>query len=542
MRYAIISDIHSNRQALKAVLTDIQGIGAEKIICLGDLVGYGPCPEEVLETAYGRIHHFVLGNHDAVVCGKMSSDLFNDRAKKIIDWTSSVLNEKASRFFKTVPLVLLGNDFRCAHGEFQDPGRFGYIIDESEASESFAACSEKILFAGHSHNPCIFVTGASRVPHLIESQDFTIEDEKRYIVNVGSVGQPRDNDIRASYCIFDSSEKSVIFRKIPFDIDSYCADLKKRKIPESTSYFLGIYRNQPVQPIRDILDFDRVKSEDAVRTAADVKNLEETVKNLKKTVIILVILFLFVGGATAAGIYKYVQRAEKTTEELSAKNIEKEKELTLKESEHQNELVKKENEKQEVLKKYEKTVYIAANAKKPQAVINIKTDEELIVSPEVSSDISSQHPLENWTIKLSDPIRQKVVVEKRPCKGENNSTMEIEVFHIISEVPEDIEIIYLPITVNKGMSFAAKSKFYNEKMEKGGWAGIFIEQELPSGAKKILGQNIPDRLVATNKEWIGNVNFTLKKPVSESGLVRFVIKGQFKGEILVRNCSLKGKK
>ena len=524
MRYAIISDIHANRQALKAVLTDIQGIGAEKIICLGDLVGYGPCPEEVLETAYSRIHHFVLGNHDAVVCGKMSSDLFNDRARKIIDWTASVLNEKATKFFKSIPLVLVGNDFRCTHGEFQDPGRFGYIIDESEAGESFASCSEKILFAGHSHNPCLFVIGESKVPHLIEYQDFTIEDEKRYIVNVGSVGQPRDNDIRASYCIFDTSQQSVMFRKIPFDIDSYCADLQKRKIPESTSYFLGIYRNQPVQPIRDILDFGRVKVEDAVRTAADVKNLEETVKSLRKTVIILVALFILVGGATAAGIYKYVKHSEKTKQELSVKNIEKENELTQKTVE----LSRTENE----LSKFKKTVFIPTEN---SLIKNFKPDQELVSMPMKVGEVSDTHPAGIWTVTLASPEIQSVNIDPLHDKKYG----DIDIFRIVSKEPDLVEIASPPVEVLPGMLFTGTCQFRTENLDNG-FIGVYLEQELQSGVKKILEQNIPK----IGKTWTSGTSVTIPKkdPILESGKLRFVIRGQFKGEIFVRNCSFKEKK
>ena len=526
MRYAIISDIHANRQALKAVLTDIQGIGAEKIICLGDLVGYGPCPEEVLETAYSRIHHFVLGNHDAVVCGKMSSDLFNDRARKIIDWTVSVLNEKASRFFKSVPLVLVGNDFRCTHGEFQDPGRFGYIIDEKEASESFASCSEKILFAGHSHSPCIFVIGESKIPHLIESQDFIIEDEKRYIVNAGSVGQPRDNDIRASYCIFDTSQQSVMFRKVPFDIDSYCADLQKRKIPESASYFIGIYRNQPVQPIRDILDFGRVKAEDAVRTAADVKNLEETVKSLRKTVIILVLLFLLVGGATATGIYKYVEHSENTKQELSVKNIEKENELTQKTVE----LSRTESE----LSKFKKTIYIPTG---DSLIKDFKPDQELVSMPKKVGKVSHTHPAGIWTVTVTNPEQQTVTIETINDKKYG----EINVFRIVSNEPTLLEIASAPVDAKAGMRFTSNCQMRQKGLETG-FVGIYLEEELGSGVKKILEQNIPELGKYTSK-WTSGTSVTIlkKDPILEAGKLRFVIRGQFKGEIFVRNCSLKEK-
>jgi diadenosine tetraphosphatase ApaH/serine/threonine PP2A family protein phosphatase len=266
MRYAIISDIHANRQALKAVLTDARGIGVDRIIALGDLVGYGPCPAAALETVHGTVHNFVLGNHDAVCSGQLSAEYFNDAARQVIEWTRGVVDRKAAAFFQALPLVLAGDGCRFTHGNFTDPGRFGYIFDAEEALANFQATSEQLLFAGHSHLPGLFVVGESGRPHWLAPQDFMVEEGKRYIVNVGSVGQPRDRDIRASYCIFEPRKGVVRFRKVPFDLDAYREDVKRAGIAATASYFLALEAGQPARPLREIVDFRPVSAADSVKT------------------------------------------------------------------------------------------------------------------------------------------------------------------------------------------------------------------------------------------------------------------------------------
>lgn len=221
MRYAVVSDLHANAQAWNAVLTDIGSYGVDRILCLGDIVGYGPDPVKVLESVHRHVHALVLGNHDAVVCGKMSPDTFNDRARQVILWTQSQLGKSARDFLGSLPLTLSAPGFRCAHGTFANPAAFEYILEAEQAFASWNAVPEPLLFVGHSHSPGIFVLGRSGVPHKLDAQDFAVEPGKRYIVNVGSVGSPRDGDARACYVIHDEATGSVLFRRIPFDLDAF---------------------------------------------------------------------------------------------------------------------------------------------------------------------------------------------------------------------------------------------------------------------------------------------------------------------------------
>ena len=255
MRYAIVSDIHSNLPAWNAVLADLSALKARKIICLGDVVGYGPQPEAVLESVYRHIDYFVMGNHDAVVAGKMSDMAFNDLAQTMIRWTAERLPDKAKKFLAEQPLVLQGKRFVCAHGSLDRPQAFNYILSPQEALDTWSATDAQLVFIGHSHIPGIFVLGESGTPHLIPSQDFVIEEGKRYIVNAGSVGDPRDADPRASYCLFDDATGVVTFRRVAFDYDAVRDAAAKAGLDESS---IPLLRHDPIplrEAVRDTLGF-----------------------------------------------------------------------------------------------------------------------------------------------------------------------------------------------------------------------------------------------------------------------------------------------
>jgi predicted phosphodiesterase len=255
MQFAIVSDLHANLQAWNAVLLDIRSQGIDRIICLGDVVGYGPQPAEVLKSVHENVNHLVLGNHDAVVCGKMDPALFNDMAQEVIRWTREQLNSHAVRFLRSLPLTLNGGEFRCAHGDFSDPGAYNYVIDPPDAAPSWRAVPEPLLFVGHSHVPGIFLLGHSGTPRLVAPQDFELEEGKRFLVNVGAVGSPRDGDARASYCIFDIDRRSVTWRRIPFDLDLYREAVAAAGLPPQASPFLNRDPRLGKQPLRELLNF-----------------------------------------------------------------------------------------------------------------------------------------------------------------------------------------------------------------------------------------------------------------------------------------------
>ncbi len=255
MRFALVSDIHANLQAWKAVELDIASLGADRIVCLGDVVGYGPNPAEVLESVYARVHHFVLGNHDAVVCGRLEPDLFTGPARRLVEWTAGRLDARARAVLSRWPLSLRGEAFRCAHGELGDPARFRYVIEPEDARPSWQVTEDRLLFVGHSHSPGIFLLGHSNTPHRVDPQDCVVDGDRRFLVNVGSVGQPRDGDARACYVLYDSERRSLRWRRIPFDLDAYRAAVGRARMPASADYFLAFDPLREARPLRTMICF-----------------------------------------------------------------------------------------------------------------------------------------------------------------------------------------------------------------------------------------------------------------------------------------------
>jgi len=296
MRYAVVSDIHANLQAWDAVLLDIREQDVDCIICLGDIVGYGPNPVEVLESVHSNVDYIILGNHDAVVCDKMSASLFNDDAAEIINWTKTSLNKNAVSLFKKLPLSLTGKNFRCCHGAFVSPGKFDYIFTEEDAIESFSEVSEQLLFCGHTHLPGLFVLGNSGNPHYLEAQDFQLESSKRYIVNVGSVGNPRAGAPVATYCIYDETIGDIFWRSVSFDLYAYKKSLVNQGLPVETSMFLEFDSRIEHAPIREQISFSPPKelSREMRQTldVQDINQLKLKVRHWQFFSIILLFLFL----------------------------------------------------------------------------------------------------------------------------------------------------------------------------------------------------------------------------------------------------------
>ncbi len=232
MRYAIVSDIHANLPAWKAVLADIADLKADKIVCLGDIVGYGTDPVGVLESVYHVVHAAVLGNHDAAVCGKLDPDTFTPRARTAVLRHREQISARGLAWLGSLPLVLKAPGFQCAHGDFSAPAAFRYIVEPGDAVASWSCAQEQLLFVGHSHLPGIYVTGSSGVPHFVNACDFTLEAGKRYIVNPGSVGYPRVGDCRSSYCVYDDGAKTLTFRTLPFDCAGYRKGLREAGFPD----------------------------------------------------------------------------------------------------------------------------------------------------------------------------------------------------------------------------------------------------------------------------------------------------------------------
>ena len=222
MRYAIFSDVHANPEALEKVVEDARRCGAERFVCLGDTVGYGPQPSEAVSAVRSVAHLVLAGNHDAAVAGTIDASEFIDIASEAVSRHRSALSKEDLAWLRSLPPSAAADGAAFAHGDLTDPKAFNYVDSEDSAAANFAATDAQVAFVGHTHVPEMFVVGASGAVHRLAPQDFVCEDGKRYIVNVGSVGYPRESNgtCLSSYALYDTAEKSVRFRFLPFSVAS----------------------------------------------------------------------------------------------------------------------------------------------------------------------------------------------------------------------------------------------------------------------------------------------------------------------------------
>lgn len=211
MKTAILSDIHSNFDALAAVLEKIDSLQPDRIICLGDIVGYGAEPNECVEIIRRRSIPAVLGNHDQAVAGDLPADDFNDSAKAAVVWHRHRVSTDNAEFLRTLPLSIDEANALFVHGSPDHPEEFRYLLSHSDAAGSLPSFSQPVCFVGHTHRPVIFSERGIE-PMLYR--------DVRSIVNVGSVGQPRDGDRRGCFALFDSVQWTVELIRVEYDVQA----------------------------------------------------------------------------------------------------------------------------------------------------------------------------------------------------------------------------------------------------------------------------------------------------------------------------------
>jgi predicted phosphodiesterase len=234
MRYAVISDIHSNLTAFQAVLQDIEARGGfERIWCLGDIVGYGPDPKECIALLRQYDHICVAGNHDWGAIGKIDVDDFNSEAAAACRWTGQQLNQQDVDYLANLPLVTSEGDFTLAHGSPREP-IWEYLVSTHVARFSFNYFQTKFCLVGHSHVPMVFELLAPDGECFINEFPTDIPltlDGNRLIINPGGVGQPRDSDPRASYAIYDSDLGVIWHHRVAYDISNTQQRMRERGLP-----------------------------------------------------------------------------------------------------------------------------------------------------------------------------------------------------------------------------------------------------------------------------------------------------------------------
>lgn len=233
MKIGIFSDTHANHEALLAVVGALREAGIERMVCLGDTVGYGADPNPCCDLIRQVASHTILGNHDAAVAGRMDYSYYYDAARHALDLHASMISSENRRWLQSLPYEVREGHISFCHGSPVNLEEFEYIF----APEQAARCLPEwrsladVTFIGHSHLCKSFALSEDEVYEVV-SQNFSLRQGYKYIISVGSVGQPRDYDNRASYTIYDSDSRHFEFRRVSYDIQAaaqkiFGADLER---------------------------------------------------------------------------------------------------------------------------------------------------------------------------------------------------------------------------------------------------------------------------------------------------------------------------
>lgn len=233
MRYAVLSDVHANLEALEVVLADIAPRRPDAIICLGDFVGYGPDPVICVERLRGQLAGAVVGNHDRAALGQADIDVFNPYARAAILWTREQLNDDARAYLGGLPAVLRLSAFLAVHGSPRDPTD-EYLVDAGGARESFASAAFHLALVGHTHVPGVFTDDGAQVTvrPLGPGEVVELGATHRYLINVGSVGQPRDGDPRAAYLWLDEGQARAQLIRLAYPFERTQEKMRAAGLPE----------------------------------------------------------------------------------------------------------------------------------------------------------------------------------------------------------------------------------------------------------------------------------------------------------------------
>ena len=238
MKYAIFGDIHANLEALQAVMADAEQQGCTDYVCTGDIVGYASDPNECLRIVREMGCPVVKGNHDEESTLSTSLEGLNPLAKQAMEWTRAQLNEDEQDFLKNMKLVRQVADFTIVHATLDTPGSWTYVTNKFDAMASFSYQFTQLCFYGHTHTPRIYVKSDSVEP--LEETEVNLEMGRKYFINVGSTGQPRDGDWRASYVVYDSDNQNVTIRRVDYDIQKAQDKIIEAGLPEMLAHRLTL--------------------------------------------------------------------------------------------------------------------------------------------------------------------------------------------------------------------------------------------------------------------------------------------------------------
>jgi predicted phosphodiesterase len=231
VKYAVMGDVHGNWEALSAVLEDAHNQGVTNFTCVGDMVGYNANPSECLAKIRELNAICVRGNHDHYCSHDECIRDFHPLAANVVDWTRNQLTEDELAFLKQLKMVRVVSSFTLVHSTLDMPEKWGYVFDELEAESNFNYQSTTVCFYGHTHQPVAFEK-SGYVRRLNIEGVIPVTLGKKYFVNTGSVGQPRDGDKRASYVVYDTTARQFEIRRVEYDIATAQKKIIAAGLPE----------------------------------------------------------------------------------------------------------------------------------------------------------------------------------------------------------------------------------------------------------------------------------------------------------------------
>jgi diadenosine tetraphosphatase ApaH/serine/threonine PP2A family protein phosphatase len=243
---AVFADIHANRQAFAACLDYARAHGAERMICLGDYVGYGADPEWTVETVMDLVEDGALavrGNHDNAV--GTPSESMNAEAQAAIEWTRGRLSAAQRRFLTELPFELWDDDRLYVHSEANNPTRWRYVQNATDAARSIIATQAHATFCGHIHRPALYsMSATAKMTSFVPTADIPVQllGGRQWLAVLGSVGQPRDGDPAAAFALFDTTNQQITYCRVPYDVEAAATRIRENGLPHWLADRLSVGR------------------------------------------------------------------------------------------------------------------------------------------------------------------------------------------------------------------------------------------------------------------------------------------------------------
>ena len=236
MLIALIADIHANQLGLQACLERAENLGVDRFVFLGDLVGYGPNPEDVIRTVralHERGAVVIKGNHDHAI--NVPREQMNERARLAIDWTRNRLNSADKAYLAALPMTVAEEDILYVHGDASEPTAWNYVTGPVQARNSLAATTATYTFCGHTHMPALFCLSATAklTTHVpVTDVDMPVGRHRQWLAVIGAAGQPRDGNPAAAFATYDANSRILTFRRAPYDVDAQVARVRRAGLPD----------------------------------------------------------------------------------------------------------------------------------------------------------------------------------------------------------------------------------------------------------------------------------------------------------------------